>query len=471
MRRLAPFVLCTPLIAAACTVGPDYRRPAIAGETGGWVAPAAASAPADLSPWAKLGDPVLNDLIARALAGNPGIAEAEGRLREARAQYGLARANGMPQASLNGSAQQTQTSLNGQFPAASIPFYQRDFSLFDAGFDASWEIDLWGGQRRAVESARAQIAAAQARATDIRLQTVAEVVRAYAQLRGGQALLAAARDDAGAQAQTAHLVRQRMQVGEAARFDESRAREQARTAHAPIAGLEADVHAAAFTLALLTGRPPEAVADLIDRPAALPALPENVAVGMRADMLRRRPDVRAAEADLAAAIAGVGLETASLYPRLSLGGSLDFQARKVGDLASGNSLMFGVGPRLSWALFDAGKVRARIHAADARSDQAAARYTRAVLGALTDSETAINRYAAWTATVAERDAALTASRQSLDQARQRYKAGEDDLLTLLQAQSAYTGAERAAFQARQAAFEAYAALVKALGGGWQDGAG
>ncbi|MBY0582705.1 MAG: efflux transporter outer membrane subunit [Sphingomonas sp.] len=467
MRRLFPVSLTLPLLAAACAVGPDYHRPAVPGETGSWLSPANSKA-ADLAPWSALGDPVLSDLITKAVAGNFDIAEAEARLREVRAQRGVVRAKALPNAALNGSAQQTQTSVNGQFPAANIPFYDRNFSLFDAGFDASWEIDLWGGQRRAVQSADRQIDAARARAVDVRLQTVAEVVRAYAQLRGAQALLASTRADAQIAAETAAIVRQRYQAGEAARFDDSRAEEQARTAAAAIPEYEADQRAAAFRLAVLTGRPPEAVTDLIDNAAALPNLPANVAIGVRADMLRRRPDIRAAEADLAAATANVAVETANLYPKLSLTGSFSQQSRQPGDLVSGNSFGFSVGPRLNWAIFDAGRVRAQIRAADARADQAAARYTKAVLTALADSETAINRYAAATQAVAERDAARLASQTSLDLARQRYRLGEDDLLALLQAQSAFTHADRAAAQAHEAALQAYATLVKALGGGWQE---
>ena len=323
-----------------------------------------------------------------------------------------------------------------------------------------------GGQRRAIQSADRQIDAARARAGDIRLQTVAEVVRTYAQLRGAQASLANVRVDARSAADTARIVRQRFQAGEAARFDDSRAEEQARTAAAAIPGLEADIRAAAFKLGLLTGRAPEAVAGLIETVAPLPVPPANVAAGVRADMLRRRPDIRAAEADLAAATANIGVETANLYPRLSLNGSVSQQSRRTGDLLSGSSFGFAVGPRLSWAIFDAGKVRAQIRTADARADQAAARYTRAVLAALADSETAINRYAAAIATARDRDAARLASQTSLDLARQRYGAGEDDLLALLQAQSAYSSADRAALQAREAALEAFATLVKALGGGW-----
>ena len=464
MRRLI-LVLPLPLLAAACTVGPDYRRPVSPGEAGQWVSPANV-ADAELAPWAKLGDPVLSDLIAKAVAANLDIVEAEAKLREARAQRGVTRAKSLPSASLKGSAQQTQTSLVGQFPAENIPFYDRNFSLFEAGFDASWEIDLWGGQRRAVQAADRQIDAARARAVDLRLQTVAEVVRTYAQLRGAQASLATVRADAQAQSEIARIVRQRFQAGEAARFDVSRAEEQARTAAAAIPALEADSRAAAFKLALLTGRAPEAVTGLIDTPAALPTLPANVAVGARADMLRRRPDIRAAEADLAAATANVGVETSNLYPKLSLTGSFSQQSRNPADLVSGNSFGFSVGPRLSWAIFDAGRVRAQIRVAGARADQASARYTKAVLGALADSETAINRYAAAMATVAERDAARAAGQTSLDLARQRYKAGEDDLLALLQAQSAYTNADRSAAQARETALASYATLVKALGGGW-----
>lgn len=468
MRRLLTLALPLPLLAAACTVGPDYRRPASPGEGGAWVATADTRA-VELEPWANLNDPVLSDLIDKALAANLDIAEAEGKLREGRAQRGVTSAKGLPNVTAKGSAQQTQTSLVGQFPARDIPFYDRNFSLFEAGFDASWEIDLWGGQRRAAEAANRQIDAAKARAVDVRLQTVAEVVRTYAQLRGAQASLASVRADAAAQSETAKLAHQRYQAGEAARFDDARAEEQARTAAAAIPGLEADIRAAAFKLGALTGRPPEEVTSLVDTAAPLPALPANVAVGVRADMLRRRPDVRAAEADLAAATANIGVETSNLYPKLSLTGSFSQQARNPSDLVSGDAFGFAVGPKLSWAIFDAGRVRAQIRAADARADQAAARYTKAVLNALADSETAINRYAAAQATVKERDAARAASRTSLDLATQRYRAGEDDLLSLLQAQSAYSNADRAAAQAHEAALEAYATLVKSLGGGWDPG--
>lgn len=465
MRCLIFIVL--PLLVTACTVGPDYQRPETAGEAGAWLSPAN-SGEADLVPWTRLGDPVLTDLIEKAVAANLDIVEAEARLREARAHRSATRALALPNITAVSAAQQTQTSLNGQFPAARIPLFDRDFSLFDVGFDASWEIDLWGGLRRATQAADRQIEAARARAVDVRLQTVAEVVRAYAQLRGGQALLATARANVSDAEQSARIVRLRVKAGEAADFDNARAEEQARTAAAVIPGLEAELRAAAFRIALLTGRPPETVSSLIDTAAALPALPDNVAVGARADMLRRRPDIRAAEADLAAATANVGVETSNLFPKLSLTGSASQQSRKPGDLASGSSFGFAIGPKLTWALFDVSGVRAQIRAANARADQAAARYAKAVLSALADSETAINRYGAALATLREREAARSASRTSLNLARQRYKAGEDDLLDLLEAETAYRNADREAAQIRQTALETYATLIKALGGGWPE---
>lgn len=460
-----PILSALPVLALmGCTVGPDYVRPVSPGEEGVWLTQANV-APFDPAPWQSLGDPVLTALIDKALAANLDIAEAEGRLREARASRDATAGRALPSVNASGSATRQQISANGELPVAEIPGFNRTFSLFDLGFDASWEIDLWGGTRRAIEAGNRQIEAAGARANDVRLQIVAEVVRSYAALRAGQQSLASARDDAAAQAQIASLVRQRYQAGEAARFDDSRAETQARATAATLPGLDADTRAAAYSLALLTGQPPEALAPSLLHPAALPLPPANVAVGLRADILRRRPDVRAAEADLAAATANIGVETANLFPKFSLTGGIGTQASKPGELFAPGSSRFQIGPSFRWPIFDAGRIRAQIRGADARAEQAAARYTKAVLTALSDSETAINRYDAALATVRERDAARAGSATSLDLARQRYRAGEDDLLTLLDAQSTYSNADRAAVQAHQQALEAYAALVKALGGG------
>ena len=218
------------------------------------------------------------------------------------------------------------------------------------------------------------------------------------------------------------------------------------------------------SLAVLTGQPPEALLPLLDHAAPLPDAPSDVAVGLRSDVLRRRPDVAAAEADLAAANAGIGVAVAELFPRLSLMGSIDQQSRSTGLLTASGSTAYAFGPALHWPIFDAGRLRAQIRAAHARNDEAAAAYTKAVLAALADSETAANGYAAAQSTITQRDAALAASTTALALAQQRTSAGEDNRLSLLEAISAHAAAIRASAAAHQQGLQAYAALIKALGG-------
>jgi outer membrane protein TolC len=190
-------------------------------------------------------------------------------------------------------------------------------------------------------------------------------------------------------------------------------------------------------------------------------------MGLRSDVLRRRPDVRAAEEDLAAATSDIGAEKANLFPTVSLLGSYGRQAQHTGDLGDGSSTYFNFGPSLHWPIFAGGSIRAQVRAANARADAAGARYEQAVLGALADSETAANRYAAARTTLDERGAARARSAAALEMTRERYKKGDDDRVDVLQAESAYETADRAWVSAAQASLENYAALVKALGGGWE----
>lgn len=453
------------LVLQGCAVGPNYHRPAVAGAGAQWVTPTDTAA-FDTVPWRSLGDPQLTDLIDAAVAHNLDVREAEAHLREARAERDAAAGRRLPELNAAASASREELSANGELPIKQIPHFERRFSLYDAGFDASWEIDLWGGTRRAVEGAGRRVEAATAREQETLLQVVAEVVRTYAQLRGNQAMLTATRQDAQAQSDIARLVHQRFVTGEASNLDDVRAESQARNAAATVSGLDASVHAAANALALLTGRPPESVAELATHIAPLPLPPSSVAAGLRSDVLRRRPDIQAAEADLAAATSDVGVETADLFPSLSLVGSLGKQARHGGDLGQGASSYYSLGPSLRWPIFAGGSIRAQIRAANSRADAAAARYEKAVLGALADSETAINRYAAARAALEERTAARMQSATALDLARQRYQAGDDDQVAVLQAESLYAAADEAWVSAAEESLEDYAALVKALGGGW-----
>lgn len=467
MRIPALSLLMLPALAA-CTVGPDYKRPEVAGSAAAnWTLPADGG-PVEMEPWRALGDPLLVELVERAASANLDLRQAEARLREARAGRDAAVGAGLPQASVSASATEQQLSKNGQLPVANIPGFDRRFSLFDAGFDASWEIDLWGGNRRAVEAATQRIDAADAQRREVRLLVVAETVRAYAELRGAQAEAATLRSDADAQRRIATLARQSYETGEVARSDDAAADAQARSAEAALPGAQARIRAAANALALLTAQPPEALIDRLMQPAPLPQPPAQAMMGMRSDMLRRRPDIAAAEAQLAAATADVGVETANLFPKLSLMGGIGQQSRATGDLISGASTRFQVGPSLQWPIFAGGRIRAQIRAADARADAAGAAYEQAVLGALSDSETAINRYVAALGGARELSAARDHSAIALQLAQQRYRAGEDDLPAFLTATTRYNAADRAARNADLQALTAYATLVKALGGGWKE---
>ncbi len=466
MRVPVLSLMALPLLAA-CTVGPDYERPQVAGVSDPWSS-AADSAAMDMEPWRAMGDAQLTQLIERAATANLDLRQADAHLREARAGRDAATGAALPQASVAASATEQQLSTNGQLPVANIPGFDRRFSLFDAGFDASWEIDLWGGNRRAVEAAERRVEAADAQRREVRLRVVAEVVRAYAELRGAQAEIETLRSDAEAQRQIATLMRQSYETGEVGRSDDATADAQARSAEAALPGVHARIRAAVHALALLTAQPPEALLDALMLPAPIPRAPDRALVGLRSDVLRRRPDIAAAEAQLAAATADVGVETANLFPKLSLMGSVGQQARETGDLTSGGSTRFQFGPSLSWPIFAGGRIRAQIRAADARADAAGAAYEQAVLGALADSETALNRYNAAIGAARDLHAAHERSQTAFDLARQRYKAGEDDFPAFLAATTRYNAADRAARNADMQALTAYATLVKALGGGWKE---
>ena len=468
MKNTPVLTLTLTVILQGCTVGPDYHRPAVVGADAGWTrtASASAAAPVDVTPWHSLHDPVLTELIEAAVAHNLDLREAEANLRAARAQRDAAAGHALPELSVSGSAGEQQVSANGELPVNHIPQFNRRFSLYDVGFDASWEIDLWGGTRRTVEAAQHRAEAAAARQHDTLLQVVAEVVRTYAELRGSQASLAAARKDVEAQNGIARLVHERLAAGEASNLDDARAQSQAHNASAAVAGIDASVHAAANELALLTGRAPESLADLATSEGSLPLPPASVAMGLRSDVLKRRPDVRAAEADLAAATSDIGVETANLFPTVSLVGSLGQQAQHPHDLGQGSSTYFNIGPSLHWPVFSGGSIRAQIRGADARAAAAAARYEKTVLGALADSETAANRYAAARTALDEREAARARSAAALELTRERFQKGDGDRVDVFEAESTYAVAARARVSAAQEALEDYAALVKALGGGW-----
>lgn len=463
MARLIALPLVMAL--AGCAVGPDYQRPASPAASAAWMEPAAQGA-VDPAWWHQFDDPQLTALVERALKSSPDLLEAEARLREARANRDAAAGGRLPRLDVTGSVTENRLSRNGQIPVGSIPGFTRDFSLFDLGFDASWEVDLWGGQTRRTQAASARRAAAEASRDDVRVMLAAEIARSYMDVRAAQAQVGALEAAASADAELERLTRLRFDAGEASRLDLDNAESAARSSAAAVPDARTAAAGAAYRIAVLVGAPPEEVVPGLNAPVAMPRGPDSILVGLRSELLARRPDVRRAERELAAATADIGVAKADLFPRFSLFGSIGQQARNTGDLTSGASTRFQVGPSFSWPIFAAGTIRAQVRAADARADAAAARYERAVLGALSDSEAAINRYLNARAALGEAEAALAAQNASLGLVRQRAERGEDDRLALMRATQAQLGAERTAIAARQGEAQAAIALFKALGGGW-----
>lgn len=464
--KITSFLLALTL--TACAAGPAYKRPNVSFDEH-WME-TADTGPVDAAWWRSLNDPVLSELVDQAVGGNLDLARAEARLREARANRDAAAGQRLPQVDVAGSAARDRVSENGRIPIDRIPGFKRDVWLYQVGFDASWEIDLWGHQSRSVQAAAARAEAARDARRAIQVQVVAEVIRCYVDLRSAQEQMQSVESDAKAQESIATLVNDRYQKGESSRFDFVRADAQARTTRAAVPGFEAAARAAAYQLAVLIGQPPETLAPRLLVPAALPQSAATVSAGLRSDLLRRRPDILQAERQLAAATADVGVATAELFPRVSLIGSAGQQAQNGGDLFTGTSNQFSVGPSLHWPIFAGGTLRANIRAANARADVAATTYENAVLSAISDSETAINRFAAAQRTQQDREVARQQSEESVTLARERYRAGEDDLIVLLQAQSAYTAAEQQSIAARASTLSAQASLYKALGGGWESDA-
>lgn len=452
-------------IIGGCAVGPDYSPPQTSVREM-WIAPADAAA-VDAEWWSKIDDPLFARLIAEAIEGNKDLREATARLLEARANRDAVRGRALPQVGASATGTQNRISENGQLPVGKIPALQPEFPIYDIGFDAAWELDLWGSARRARESAAARAESAEEARRGVIIQVIAEVARSYFDLRAAQNLRASVIADTEIQEAVARIVSDRQRAGAASGFDLARARAQALGSAAAIPGLDAEAAAAAFRLALLVGGPPELLHERLKITADLPRVDLQISVGLRADLLRRRPDVRQAERELAASTADVGVATAELFPKISLLGGFGQQARSVDDLFASDSLRFQVGPALRWPIYAGGRIRAQIRAADARADAALVRYERAVLTALADSETAINRFVSSGQTRIQRELARHEADVAVSLARRRYLAGEDDLTALLQAQSAFSAADRACIQARAAELQQMAALYKALGGGWE----
>jgi NodT family efflux transporter outer membrane factor (OMF) lipoprotein len=470
-HRAARIGAIAALLLGSCAVGPRYVAP-----EPGMLAPRAypvadaalaGGAPADRW-WTALGDPLLDDLVDRALAGNPDLASAEARVQQARAGARVAGAAFYPAANLDGRVGRDKLSLNGE-NLALIPFKPSttEFTDYRVGFDAAWEIDLAGRTRREVEAAVARLGSAAESRNDARLVVAADVADAYVSYRAAAARLALARRTLASLDETARLVTLEVRAGVAAEVDLRRAEADRLNAAGAVPSLEAAAQSSVFRLAALTGEPLESLTPRLDPPRAIPAAPATTPIGLPSELLRRRPDVRRAERDLAAATADVGAAVAAQFPRLSLVGDFGWDSVRSGELMSAASRYWNVAPQLTLPLFAGGQLRARADAARAGRDAALGSYRATVLRAFADTESSLVRFA----TERNREASLAAAAASLDASlaleHRRFEAGDASMIDVLAAERAANLAadQRAASDGQLA--QDYIALGKALGGGWQ----
>lgn len=463
------------LLLGGCTVGPDYQAPkATVGESWGELGPTGAvdgpatrpsAQPLPVRWWRTFDDPTLNDLVARAARSNLDLQRATARIREARAAREVTQADLFPNVDVGGSYNRSR---NRFFPGGGGTGGGGDaHDQYQAGFDASWEVDVFGGVRRGVEAAGADIAAAVEDRRDVLVSLLAEVARNYIELRGYQRRIDIAQENLSAQRKTLDLTKNLLAAGVATDLDVARAEAQVATTASQVPSLQAAARQSIHALGVLLGADPMSLAPELSQPLPIPQAPPEVPVGIPSEILLRRPDLRRAEAQLHAATARIGVATADLFPKFSLTGSLGLQSNKFSTLGDWDSRYWSIGPSVAWPIFDAGRITANIHVQNARQEQALLLYQQTVLGALRDVEDALVSYAKEETRRRTLAQAADANARAVKLANQLYDAGRTDFLSVLQAQRDLFASQDALVQSDRAVATNLVALYKALGGGWE----
>lgn len=465
MRRALRRVGCGAILVGASACAPLGMLRATAPETTAVVAvpfawSEAAAGYVDARPqelavwWRRFDDPLLDALIDAAMLGAPDLRNAQARLRQARASRDLAVAGLFPSVDLALSANRSRSGGSATQ------------TLYAAGFDAGWEPSIFGGQRDAVAGASADLDAAAASLDATRVSLIAEVALDYINLRAYQRRLAIARDNVASQAETLQIAEWRTEAGLATSLEVEQARANLELSRATLPGLRSGATEAEHRLAVLTGRPPAALRAQLAVAAPLPKPPEGIAIGIPADTLRQRPDVRAAELSLRAEIARTAQRRADRWPTLSLRGSLGWQAFSRAALGGGASAVRSLTGGLAATLFDGGAIRSRIEAQGAVQEQALIGYEKSILTALEDVENALAAYAAGRERVVARGKAATAAGNAALLAHSLYAAGSVDFQRVLDAERTRLSAEDGLASAEAEVLTAVVRLYKALGGGW-----
>jgi len=471
-RQVVCIVALTVALAAGCAVGPDYHPPKL-NSPANWSEAQRGGVTNSAGPvvewWKTFNDPELDSLVQRAVAANQDLRVANGLLREARALWTGALWNLGPTIDAGAGYTDTRQARNSLPFKGSITNFTYLFhtDLYDAHFDASWEIDVFGGKRRALQYARAEVAAVEEYRRDTLVSVLAEVARNYIEVRNSQQRLRIAHDNIVAQQRALDLARARFNSGLTSELDVRQAEVLLATTQSEVPTLETALRQSVHRLGVLTGQQPGALSGELSQEQPVPAPPPQVPVGLPSDLLRRRPDVRRAERDLAAATANIGVQTAELFPKFSLTGVGGYQSFSAADWFVPGGKYWSAGPSVTWRILDYGRVHSQIKAASAQAEQSLAAYEKTVLVALEDVENALVAYANEQVRYRALSAAVAANRHSLELASERYRSGLTDFLNVLDAQRSLYQAEDQLANSQSSVSVSLVSLYKALGGGWE----
>lgn len=457
-------IIASLCLTSCAMVGPDYAPPAVNVPTG-WnriehmytETPAAVTV--DLSQWWRsLNDPLLSEMVDEALQSSLELHSAQARLREARARRAVAVSERFPSVTASGSASRSQNSEETGSGTTR--------ELYSAGFDASWELDLFGGIRRGIEAADADLESSIASLHDAHVSLVAEVARNYVEVRTLQTRLGIAQDNLASQSETLQLTDWRAQAGLVSSQDVEQARSNREQTRAQIPSLDTSLAEAEHRLDILLGKAPGTLHLRLVVAGELPTVPEQIAVGIPADAIRQRPDVRAAERNLAAETARVGMAEAARYPSFNLSGSIGLEALTMGALGNSDAATSSLLAGITGPIFDAGRLRAQIEIQNAVLEQAYVMYEQAVLTALQDVENALVSLARNRERVKALTNAAESARNAAQLAQQRYSAGLIDFQSVLDTERNVLSVEDSLASTRADGVLALISLYKALGGGW-----
>lgn len=475
MRNFISILLLTAVLAG-CAVGPNYVRPTThvatqfpsTGVLHGTTQESSASSDVfsrtqtQTEFWKQFNDPLLDSMVSDALTANYDLRIALGHLVQARALRNESLFDLAPTVTASaGYSKQRVPQIEDPFGG---PY---TMSYYDAGFDATWELDFFGGVRRGIQARNAELDGEVANLHDAQVSVIAEVARNYFELRGEQTQLAVARANVRNQQQVLALAQAELEAGSGTDLDVARAQSQLSTTLSTIGPLEAAVSRSIHRLSVLTGRDPDALTAVLSAPHDLPPLPSIVPVGTPEELLRRRPDIRAAERDLAASTALVGVAVSNLFPKVTFTGNFGYAAAAPAGFGTAASRSYIIGPGITWAAFDLGRVRAQIAGARAGAVIALDEYRETVLNALEETEDALVTHARDRDQLLHARDAARSSAIAAKLAEIRYKGGMVDFLSVLDAERTELEAENALAQSRTEAATSLIAVYKALGGGWE----